>query len=155
MLIVVFVDESITVWEPPVDEPAPTTIAIEDYIRQEVPRRVRMHIEDRLAAGDYSYDLTLILSNQMMEIFEAQIGSCILEHREKVSKESQQKTDPPTPPVSSSISPEVSTEQPATDSFHPSTSALHSMSGVPDDWYAPYLQSGDVPWDPLLPFPLD
>jgi hypothetical protein len=114
-----------------------------------------MHIEDRLAAGDYSYDLTLILSNQMMEIFEAQIESCILEHREKVSKESQQKTDPPTSPVSSSRSPAVSTEQPATDSFTSSTSDLQEMSGVPEGWYATYLQSGDVPWDPLLPFTLD
>jgi hypothetical protein len=138
------------VWEPPIDEPAPTTISIEDYIRQEVPRRVRQLIEDRLAAGDYSYDLTLILSNQMMDIFEAQIDSCILEHRSTAGKGSQ-KSDPHTPPPSSR-SPAVSMEQPVAVSFPPSTSAPRSTSPVAEDWFATYLQSEILP-DPLLSFP--
>jgi hypothetical protein len=114
-----------------------------------------MHIEDRLAAGDYSYDLTIILSNQMMEIFEEQIDSCILEHRAKETHDSQQKTDPPTPPVSSSRSPAVSAERPAIELISSSTSVPQLMSGVPEDWIATYLQSGDAPWDRLLPFPLN
>jgi hypothetical protein len=110
-----------------------------------------MYIEDRLSAGDYSYDLTLVLSNQMMEIFEAQIESCILEHREK-AKETQQKNDPPTPPISASRSPAVSTEPPAIDSVTASDSAMQEIPEVPDDWYGTYLQDGDAPWDPLLPY---
>lgn len=47
LLIMVFAGEAFTVWEPSVDELALTTIAIEDYIHQEVPLRVRMHVEDR------------------------------------------------------------------------------------------------------------
>jgi len=128
------------VWEPPIDEPAPTSISIEDYIRQEVPRRVKQLIEDRLAAGDFSYELTLILSDQMMVIFEAQIDSCIREHRSTVAKGSQ-KSDPPSPPPSSTKSPIASMEQPVAVSFPSSTLAPRLTSPVAEDWFATYLQS--------------
>jgi hypothetical protein len=69
-----------------------------------------------------------------------------------VSKESQQKNDRPTPPASSSKSPAVATEEPASNTF-PSISTLQPMSGVSEDWSATWLESGDIPWDPLLPYP--
>jgi hypothetical protein len=119
-----------------------------------VPQRVRRLIEDRLAAGDYSYELTLILSDQMMDIFEAQIDSCILEHRSTVDKGSQ-KSDPPTPPHSSSRSPVVSMEQLGAVSFPSSASAPRLTSPVAEDWFATYLQSeisSGIPLDPLLSF---
>ncbi|RDW60586.1 hypothetical protein BP6252_11969 [Coleophoma cylindrospora] len=136
-------------WEPPVDEPVPATIAIEDYIRQEVPRRVRTQIENRLAAGDYSYDLALMLSDQMMEILEAQIDTCISEHRETTSKNGHQERDHLDPAVPFLRSPTLVLEHPATDSSSVSRPAPQSLSGDTDDWYTYLQQPGDAPWDLL------
>jgi hypothetical protein len=90
----------------------------------------------------------------MMEIFEAQIDSCILEHRSIVGKGGQE-SDPPTPPPSSSRSPVASMEQPVAVSLPSSTSAPQSTSLVAEDWFATYLQSdtsSEIPLDPLLSF---
>jgi hypothetical protein len=87
----------------------------------------------------------------MMDIFEAQIDSCILEHRSTVGKGSQ-KSGPPTLTSSSSRSPAASMEQPVPVSFPSPTSAPRSTSPVAEDWFATYLQS-EIPSDPLLSFP--
>ena len=137
---------SCIVWEPPIDEPPPTAISIEDYIRQNLPRRVRTYIEDCLAAGDHSYDLTQLLANQMMDIFETQIDFCILEHRAQMIKENNQKNNPPTPPISSSRSPADSMGQRGMGSS-PLALAPPPSSDVPEDWFATYLQSEEIPWD--------
>lgn len=89
----------------------------------------------------------------MMEIFEAQIDSCILKHRSTVGKGSQE-TDSPIPPPSSRSS-VGSIEQPVAVSFPSSTSAPRSTSLVAEDWFATYLQSensSEIPLDPLLSF---
>jgi hypothetical protein len=89
----------------------------------------------------------------MMEIFEAQIDSCILEHRSTVGKGSQE-SDPSTPPPSSRF-PVASVEHPLAVSLPSSTSAPQSTSLVAEDWFATYLQSetsSEIPLDPLLSF---
>jgi hypothetical protein len=84
----------------------------------------------------------------MMDILEAQIDSCILEHQSTVAKGSQ-KSDPPTPPPSLSRSPATSMDQPVAVSFPSSTSVPRSTSLAAEDWYPTYLQS-EILSDPLL-----
>ncbi|KAE8444956.1 hypothetical protein EG329_014083 [Mollisiaceae sp. DMI_Dod_QoI] len=129
-------------WDPPIDEPTPIAISIEDYIRQEVPNRVRRDIEDRLAAADYSYDLTLILSSQIMYTFEAQIDSCILEYRSQLNKDDQE-NGPHALLPSSSRSP-FSAEEPRLESFLSPAPVTHSTPAIPDDWFATYLESENL-----------
>lgn len=130
-------DESNIVWEPPLDEPAPTTIAIEDFIRQEVPRRARRYFEEQVAAVGEMSSLMVSMLDQMEEIYEAQIQGCILEHQQLISKENELKTDFPTPPISSLTSPAVAREQPWTNEIPVSMSDQDSRSDVLDasrDW---------------------
>lgn len=87
----------------------------------------------------------------MMDIFEAQIDTCISDFRSTAAAKESQKSDPPTPSPSSSRSLPASMDPPAEVSLPSSTSiSAPRVSLVPEDWYATYLQS-EISSDPLFP----
>jgi hypothetical protein len=77
-------------FEPPRDDPPPPEILIEDYIRQEIPRRVRVQIENQLAKSDNLASTHKQLTASMMMILEAAIDSCISAYKVHLEEQKSQ-----------------------------------------------------------------